>query len=59
MIAVATEKHNTSFKVAQIVGSCGIEGINVSESTKKQMSSIIDGTLCVNDAKKAFLAQFN
>lgn len=38
--------------------SCGIEGINVSESTKKQMVCIIDGTLSVGDAKKAILAQY-
>lgn len=54
----SSEKYDTAFKVAQIVGSCAIEGIIVSESTKKQMACIIDGTLSVNDAKKAILAQY-
>jgi hypothetical protein len=59
MIAVASEKYSTSFKVAQIVGSCGIEGIHVSAAVQKQMASIIDGTLSASDAKKAILAQYN
>jgi hypothetical protein len=51
-----SEKYNAALKVAQISGSCGIEGINVSESTKKQMTWIIEGTLSASDAKKAILS---
>lgn len=57
MSTPSSEKYDTAFKVAQIIGSCSIEGIKVSESTKKQMACIIDGTLSVDDAKKAILAQ--
>lgn len=58
MSTPASEKYDTAFKVAQIVGSCAIEGIKISESTKKQMACIIDGTLSVDDTKKAILAQY-
>jgi hypothetical protein len=58
MIAVPSIKYDTAFKVAQIVGSCGIEGIKVSATMQKQMTSIIDGTLSASDAKKAILAQY-
>ena len=58
MIPIASEKYDTAFKVAQIVGSCGLEGIKVSESTQKQMACIINGTLSVDDAKKTILAQY-
>jgi hypothetical protein len=58
MIAVPSIKYDTAFKVDQIVGSCGIEGIKVSATMQKQMASIIDGTLSASDAKKAILAQY-
>jgi hypothetical protein len=58
MMPITSEKYDTAFKVAQIVGSCAIEGIKISESTKKQMACIIDGTLSVNDAKEAILAHY-
>jgi hypothetical protein len=58
MNILPSKKYDTSFKVSQIVGSCAIEGIKVPEATKKQMVCIIDGTLSVDDAKKAILAQY-
>lgn len=58
MTPLTTKKYDTSFKVAQIVGSCGIEGIKVSDAMKKQIASIIDGTTNVNEAKKAIIEQY-
>jgi hypothetical protein len=58
MIAVPSIKYDTAFKVAQVVGACGIEGIKVSATMQKQMASIIDGALSASDAKKAILAQY-
>lgn len=58
MNTLPSKKYDTSFKVAQIVGSCAIEGIKVPETTKKEIACIIDGTLSVDDAKKAILAQY-
>jgi ribosomal 30S subunit maturation factor RimM len=58
MTTPSSEKYDAAFKVAKIVGSCGIEGIKVSESTKKQMACIIDGTLSASDAKEAILTQY-
>lgn len=58
MNTLPSEKYDTAFKVAQIVGPCAIEGIKVPGATKKQMACIIGGRLSVSDAKKAILAQY-
>lgn len=55
---IKDKKGDTDFQLSQIVGTSALEGVMISDETKKLLKQVLEGKVSIKSAKQAVLKKY-